>query len=548
MGCSSSNRVSDVAQSITVNKKQKSQHFTSVEWPELPDKLSCQENLMVFARSKKRQSFDNLDQVALHIKSFPTQNDIEIVWLVYVWIADNIEYDFEGYKKNSYGNNESEEVFRSGKAVCEGYANLFQSLCEKIGIECKKIIGYSKGYSYFIGKKFNETDHAWNVVKINKRWYFVDSTWGSGVIENEKFKKKFNPYWFFVPEKVFIETHFSPEFQLEKNISLGDFEKSLPNELCFHIHGFQELNLPLLVETDHSPFCLELFCNQDCLVIASLRDFQTSCKLLDALIQKDCSSNPHKHCIIFDIPEKNVKYNVEIYSKRANSEETIYSCITSFFLVRKKDFINRNIPKYNLDFGSSIKLLSHSSSYLYFDQNPLLLELSGAENFALLANLNNENDSKIDNACLVQKSLDKKKFLLYVSCPKQGKFYLNIFFNENNGQDYDFLTKLVLTKEKPVQPKDIMKFVHLYNKEAFIEKPLGFQLKIGVEYEFKIYLNNAIKLALIDPKNNWNYFSIHSDGCYLLKWTAKILGTVNIYAQINQDSIFESLCNYECIN
>lgn len=53
----------------------------------------------------------------------------------------------------------------NGKSVCAGYARAFQYLMQQLGIPCYYCTGYSG------------EDHAWNIVKLNDKYYNVDVTW-----------------------------------------------------------------------------------------------------------------------------------------------------------------------------------------------------------------------------------------------------------------------------------------------------------------------------------------------------------------------------------
>ncbi len=66
-------------------------------------------------------------------------------------------------------------VFINGKAVCEGYARALQYLLQKCGIECAEAAGY-------IRRKNGERNggHAWNIVKIDGDYYYIDTTWDDG--------------------------------------------------------------------------------------------------------------------------------------------------------------------------------------------------------------------------------------------------------------------------------------------------------------------------------------------------------------------------------
>ena len=60
--------------------------------------------------------------------------------------------------------------------MCEGYALAYKYYMNRLNIPCKVVSGVSKGQP-----------HAWNQIKINGKWYFVDATWddGSCVLEEK---------------------------------------------------------------------------------------------------------------------------------------------------------------------------------------------------------------------------------------------------------------------------------------------------------------------------------------------------------------------------
>ncbi|MBQ1241673.1 MAG: hypothetical protein IIX99_00540, partial [Oscillospiraceae bacterium] len=60
-------------------------------------------------------------------------------------------------------------VFLDGKAVCEGYARAIQYLLQRCGIECAEAAGdlHREGGGA----------HAWNIVKIDGEYYYLDVTW-----------------------------------------------------------------------------------------------------------------------------------------------------------------------------------------------------------------------------------------------------------------------------------------------------------------------------------------------------------------------------------
>ena len=50
-------------------------------------------------------------------------------------------------------------------AICQDYAELFQSICIRLGIPCETISGSAGG------------SHAWNKVYIDGQWLYMDCTW-----------------------------------------------------------------------------------------------------------------------------------------------------------------------------------------------------------------------------------------------------------------------------------------------------------------------------------------------------------------------------------
>lgn len=157
------------------------------------------------------------------------KTDAEKVRAFYVWIAANISYDFGAYRSGNVPDQSADKIFMSKKAVCQGYSELFYQLCKLNNIDCAVIAGYSKGFGYKPGKKFLQTDHAWNAVKIDNKWYLLDATWGSGYInENSDYVSFFTEEHYLTDPRNFIIKHLpaDPMWQLfPAAISIRTFEK-----------------------------------------------------------------------------------------------------------------------------------------------------------------------------------------------------------------------------------------------------------------------------------------------------------------------------------
>ncbi|MAN58843.1 MAG: hypothetical protein CMC08_03285 [Flavobacteriaceae bacterium] len=154
----------------------------------------------------------------------------EKVRAIYSWIIANIAYDPAEYKKFNYNfknyreRNAKEEntrrqiiarTLQEGVAVCEGYAMLFERLCELQGISSYLVSGDTKATFSDIGRPFKK-NHMWNAVQLNGTYYLFDPTWGAGKY-NGKFIKDPSYFWYKTPPELFINTHY-PEFSEDAQV------------------------------------------------------------------------------------------------------------------------------------------------------------------------------------------------------------------------------------------------------------------------------------------------------------------------------------------
>jgi hypothetical protein len=145
----------------------------------------------------------------------PARDNRQKVRAIYRWMTDRVAYNTAGYFAKRYGDGSARAVLKTRKAVCDGYANLFQALCKRAHVPVVKVRGWGKGVGYR-GVLEKEPDHAWNAVQLGRRWFLVDSTWGAGWIDGQKFVKQFDDYFFLTPPDQLIFSHFpkEPRWQL----------------------------------------------------------------------------------------------------------------------------------------------------------------------------------------------------------------------------------------------------------------------------------------------------------------------------------------------
>ncbi|KAA3614934.1 MAG: hypothetical protein D8M58_10800 [Calditrichaeota bacterium] len=185
------------------------------------------------------QSLKNSIPALVNYLTRPAKNDLEKVRSIFRWITQNINYDVEAFFDRRLIVDDPERVIRSGRAVCGGYAELFNRMCREAGIKSKLIAGWSKGYGERLTGRPN---HAWNAVKINYRWYLLDATWGAGHINSEKFTRQFNGHYFLTDPNQLIYDHL-PEDEswqlLKKPITRKQFDNLVLMRPAFFKNGLK---------------------------------------------------------------------------------------------------------------------------------------------------------------------------------------------------------------------------------------------------------------------------------------------------------------------
>ena len=171
------------------------------------------------------EKFESVEKLSRFItRDFATEEDK--VRAIYSWIILNIAYDPDEYKKFDYKfknyreRNSKEEKTRAaiisrtlkkGIAVCEGYAMLFEKLCELQGVSNYLVRGDVKSNFDDIGRPFKQS-HMWNAAVIDGQTYLFDPTWGAGKY-HDKFIKEPSYFYYKTDPELFFKTHYPSMFE-----------------------------------------------------------------------------------------------------------------------------------------------------------------------------------------------------------------------------------------------------------------------------------------------------------------------------------------------
>ena len=213
---------------------------------------------------KYPKSFSSTEKLAEKIqKDFDSEYDRARA--IYSWIAHNIKYDYplflrpqkvQGFTYSTEAEKQRkiqdlkdkliQKTFKSQKGVCEGFTALYEHMAGLVGLKSEIITGDSKIGLSDIGRKNTFSNHAWNIVQIDKKWRLIDVTWAQGYYDNSKGRmvNEFTPIYFDTEPDYFFAKHFpdSGSF-LGNKLNKNDF---LNNPLIYNktIEGDYKIKLP----------------------------------------------------------------------------------------------------------------------------------------------------------------------------------------------------------------------------------------------------------------------------------------------------------------
>ncbi len=159
-------------------------------------------------------------------------DDYEKTRIVYTYLIDTVEYMTSEHDQSIAG------AFWKKSAVCAGYAGAVQYLLERLGIPCIYVEGSVAD---------SEEGHAWNIVRLDGQYYYVDTTNGDqpeflegDAVQMAEHKTTIYDYLCPFPEEYEMHYTASSEFALPA-CHAHDKNFYVLNQACFDTYDRQEI-------------------------------------------------------------------------------------------------------------------------------------------------------------------------------------------------------------------------------------------------------------------------------------------------------------------
>ncbi|MBD0335060.1 MAG: hypothetical protein ICV62_06200 [Cyanobacteria bacterium Co-bin13] len=156
----------------------------------------------------------NIKSVAAYLSQQESDPYLQVK-AIHDYVVSRLSYDLQVLQTGIRPSQDAARVFRTHRAVCEGYANLFTALAQAMGLEVAYVRGSIRrdlapldlipGTLRLTQSDYNWTLHAWNAVKIEDSWQLVDTTWDDATDSDEA--SFYSADYLMLPPEVMIKSH-----------------------------------------------------------------------------------------------------------------------------------------------------------------------------------------------------------------------------------------------------------------------------------------------------------------------------------------------------
>ncbi|NXB69948.1 KY peptidase, partial [Donacobius atricapilla] len=482
------------------------------------------------------------------------RTDLEKVRAIWMWICHHIEYDVVGYHNKSQLSSKPRDVLQMGKSICEGYAELFEHMCSLAGIQCKKLSGHAKGHGYKTGQTFTgDSDHAWNAVYLEGRWHLLDSTWGSGSVDDSftKFTYRYNEFYFLTHPALFINNHFpdNSNWQLLKpTLTLREFENNMLHSSNFYMLGLLAAHPETpIIHTVNGKASVSVDCRSGTLFMFKLKG-----------TDEHGLMTLQKHGMELDIyPQETGRHKLEIFAKpsKAEASDDDYKCVVEYVVECESVDKAMRFPKdLHQPVGPSwfserhgFLQPSHRQPVLHTNDGRCSLLFTLRRDISVLTSLHAEGSSLAEDMGRrhVLQIHRRSQIELKVHLPHTGNFVLKIYSKKKSdpgNYDYifNYLIRCLNTEVKwPAFPQSYSKWLQDYE----ILEPLSGLLPANRNVQFKLKMHGVAKV-LVQAENT--YPLTHNKGFW--EGTCNTSGCREVFVMVHENanhSFYSQVLKYE---
>ncbi|XP_017935537.1 kyphoscoliosis peptidase isoform X1 [Manacus vitellinus] len=482
------------------------------------------------------------------------RTELEKVRAIWMWICHHIEYDVVGYHNKSQLSSKAEDVLQMGKSICEGYAELFEQMCSIAGVQCKKLSGHAKGYGYKIGQTFTgNSDHAWNAVYIEGRWHLLDSTWGSGSVDDSftKFTRRYNEFYFLTHPALFINNHFpdNSNWQLLKpTLTLKEFENNMLHSSNFYTLGLLASHPETpIIQTVNGKASVSVDCRSGTLFTFKLKG-----------TDEHGLMTLKKHGMKLDIyPRETGRHKLEIFAKpsKAEASDGVYSCVLEYVVECESVDEAARFPKdLHQPVGPSwfserqgFLRPSHREPTIHTNDGRCSLTFTLGKDISVLSSLHADGSGLAEDMGRrhIMQIRRGNQIELKLHLPHAGNFVLKIYSKKRSDPgNYDYIFNYLITclnteVKWPAFPQSYSKWMEDYE----ILEPLSGLLPANRNVQFKLKMHGIAKV-LVQAENT--YPLTHNRGCW--EGTCNTSGCREVFVMVHENanhSFYSHVLKYE---
>ncbi|KAL3887036.1 hypothetical protein ACJMK2_027047 [Sinanodonta woodiana] len=493
----------------------------------------------------------------------PAKTNLEKVRAFYRWITENIRYDTDEFFHGKISSCEPSYVLKTGKSVCQGYADLFTAFCREVNIPAKTISGHSKGFGYNAEMVINPnttTNHAWNVVLLNGDWRFVECTWGAGHLKGQQFQKQFTELYFLTDPKDFINKHFpcmskneadDSKWQLlEKPVSLNEFSTRVKLD-----NTALELGV---IPVSHTSGVIDIK-SKDTIVIkdgqGDIESWMMNFALSDGTDMGNYAMSYMKNPTTLNIvvrPPRAAKYVLKIFAKCVGKQTGEHNSILEYIVKCSepekpaKPYPLKGTPWAFCPEYKQYGFAAKSTTVPIFTAKTgtLSIDIPTTKHVDAMAKLQHaeRRDASLENCTLIESSA--KKLVVKVRLPTEGFYALDIMAKRPWDGDDKYWSSIsyLIDCRKPMSPFNPFPFCYfgdITKYQCRLLEPVKGSLPAKSAITFRLESKLLKRVRILQTNLNKT-----GDGVFEGKVDTPDTGTITVYGSENDSGSFSGLYRF----